>query len=100
MPDKDGRAACLAALVADALIADVTGLVLERDASLEMWDRKFLHQELGTKEARARISYRHEAPHSEPLLWIPDAVAWATARGGEWKKRSSGLTVSTHIIRV
>jgi hypothetical protein len=26
------------------------------------------------------------APHLDPLLWIPDAIAWSWAKGGEWRQ--------------
>ena len=31
--------------------------------------------------------YEHLSPRMEPLLWIPDAVAWCWAKGGVWKDR-------------
>jgi hypothetical protein len=28
----------------------------------------------------------HVEPNREPLLWLPDIIAWAYGRGGEWKR--------------
>jgi hypothetical protein len=25
------------------------------------------------------------AAHTDPMLWIPDAVAWSWVKGGEWR---------------
>jgi hypothetical protein len=32
-----------------------------------------------------QLAYRHSARHEEPLLWIPDAIAWSYTRGGAWR---------------
>ena len=34
-----------------------------------------------------RLAYEHLKPHEEPVLWIPDAVAWCHGSGGEWCRR-------------
>jgi hypothetical protein len=62
---------CLRALVEDCAQAQRGVLCLE-----------------ATRAAGARdLAYRHEAASSEPLLAIPDAIAWAWARGGDWQRR-------------
>jgi len=38
-----------------------------------------------------QVEYRHEEPDIEALFWIPDSIAWANARGGDWRKHISGL---------
>jgi hypothetical protein len=35
---------------------------------------------------------------AEPLLWIPDAVAWAFARGGLWAEQARA--VFTRVVQV
>jgi hypothetical protein len=32
------------------------------------------------------LTYRHHAAYAEPLLAIPDAIAWCVQRGGQWSK--------------
>lgn len=31
------------------------------------------------------MTYELLATHADPLLWIPDAVAWCWNRGGTWR---------------
>ncbi len=33
------------------------------------------------------LSYRHETHRAEPILWLADAVAWATGAKGDWQRR-------------
>jgi hypothetical protein len=37
------------------------------------------------------MTYRHATAHEEPLLWLPDAIAWAVGRGGDWRRRAEPL---------
>jgi hypothetical protein len=37
--------------------------------------------------ARERISYVHHHRHYEPMLAIPDAIAWCWGKGGDWRRR-------------
>lgn len=86
--DWAARAACLAALVDD--LADVGGdtqLVLEADDSLLHRDRHELYQLVQQAGATDRLAYRHQRAHEEPLLALPDVVAWCWARSGNWRRR-------------
>jgi hypothetical protein len=40
-----------------------------------------------TRKAGADMTYHHDMPHQEPLLWAPDAVAWCWAAGGAWRQK-------------
>ena len=58
-------------------------LVLDQDDSVLKPDKQVLSQELshgwdGT--------FDHLHAREEPLLWLPDAIAWCWCRGGEWKR--------------
>lgn len=46
------------------------------------------------------MTYEHATATAEPLLAIPDAIAWAWAwaRGGDWRRRVQ--PVVERIIRV
>ena len=78
------RRACLEALVHD--IADTCqSLVLEADATQDARDRQDLITLTKNAGCRDSLSYEHLTATTEPLLAIPDAVAWAWARGGEWR---------------
>lgn len=93
--DADARELCLTAIVADAAAAGVDRIVLERDDSLEAWDRRVLYRELKAVGMTQRITYSHETSASELLLCVSDAIAWSYSRGGEWTHRISGLVIET-----
>lgn len=93
MTEPEGREACLSAMVARAAAGGTRRIVLEKDASIENWDRRILYRELGKHGARDLITYQHEAAYDEPLLWIPDGIAWCYSRGGDWRRRIDGLIV-------
>lgn len=88
---RDARAACLQAMVEDAAKHGHHRLILERDETLENWDRQRLIE--STRRTGAALNYRHETAAAEPLLAIPDALAWAWAKGGDWRRRSHISTV-------
>lgn len=98
MDEPDAREACLAHVIEDAATFGVTRIVIEQDDSVVEFDRRVLYRELNARGLRDRVSYTHEKPAVEPLLWIPDAVAWSFARGGEWTNRVSPLI--TQVVRV
>lgn len=74
-------------LVLQALLETLAGIEVDRivfdhvDHHQQLLDRRVLaHTLRGTD-----ISYSFEVPHaSEPMLWIPDAVAWCAGRP-HWK---------------
>lgn len=80
------RAACLEAVVADAVATGAHMLVLEQDDSLLMWDRRLLFDLTRKAGCVDTLRYEHHRASSEVLLLIPDAVAWCWARGGIWRQ--------------
>ncbi len=86
--DLTARAACLAALIED--LAGATGdtqLVIEQDDSLVRSDRHKLYQLVRQAGITDVLEYRHQRAHEEPLLALPDAVAWCWVRSGDWRRR-------------
>ncbi len=78
------RERCLAAIVRDTL-GEAERLVVERDESTLPRDRTTLHaacQRNGFYDLRWDLL----APKLDPLLWVPDAVAWAWVKGGHWRR--------------
>ena len=77
----------------------VSRLVLESRESQDQRDRAVIYQALGPDPAPP-LEYTHATAAAEPLLWIPDAVAWAWGRGGDWRKRVEvlGLVGSVHEV--
>lgn len=82
------REKCLAAAARAAELSSVDLLVIERDGSLVAADRATLARVARGRSPRA---YEHREARSEPLLSIPDAVAWSHQRGGEWAGRCAQL---------
>ncbi|MCL2455054.1 MAG: hypothetical protein FWD18_07135 [Micrococcales bacterium] len=91
--ELERRERCLRALVADIARNGHTHLYLERDASLVRRDRQQLIEATRMVGYADRLRYQHESATSEPLLAIPDAVAWAWAKGGEWRRRCEQVVV-------
>lgn len=89
------RESCLMDLVAFAGRKGHDRLVLERDESIERADHRVLFRELDRNSLRGMVEYSFEAPRTEPLLWIPDAIAWSLAKGGDWRRRIDPLLVGS-----
>ncbi|TDD64765.1 hypothetical protein E1262_27120 [Jiangella aurantiaca] len=79
------RENCLTAMVPDLVAVGVDRLVLERDTSTERLDKRVLFE--ATRKAGTEMTYQHDMPRQEPLLWAPDAIAWCWAAGGAWRQR-------------
>jgi hypothetical protein len=61
-------------------------------------DNQVIREMVMKTQAEERFSYLHSAPANEPLLWLPDIVAWAIGRGGDWKRRCGGDRVQIRDI--
>ena len=55
--------------------------------SMDHLDRTLINRWVSQKLSFPLIS--HVSPTTEPLLWLPDIIAWAYGRGGEWKAEVS-----------
>lgn len=80
------RRACLAQLVHDQA-GLCEHLVLESDTTQDARDRQALIDLTRAAGCRDTMTYEHATATSGPLLSIPDAIAWAWARGGDWRRR-------------
>lgn len=87
------RRACLVRLVAD-VHAGCDRLVLESDETQDARDRRDLLEITRGVGCREALSYEHRRAGQEPLLALPDVVAWCWARGGEWRRRAAPLTTA------
>lgn len=95
---KIARENCLRALMSHASRLGVIKVTFERDESVLQFDKRVLFRESQRLEPHRRVNYAHENPRSEPLLWIPDAVAWSFVKGGDWRRRISPLM--ENVIRI
>jgi len=66
-------------------------IVFELDEAAVVNDRKWLSSEL---PKNVGIEYQHLPASADPMLWIPDAVAWAIQRGGQWRAMIENVIVS------
>jgi len=96
--DREARAACLRAVVADVPRLGVDRIVLEQDDSIVRADRQLLYTEL-RRIGMPDVTYDHERATAEPLLAIPDALAWCFARGGDWSRRAASMLEPVHELR-
>ncbi|PSL55093.1 hypothetical protein B0I31_10550 [Saccharothrix carnea] len=93
---RDAEAArqdCLARLTADMLDLDVNRLVLDTREDRDILDDRTMRTSLGKYPRASQLAYEHLLSTSEPLLWIPDAVAWSHGAGGDWARRAMGTVV-------
>jgi len=72
--------------------------VLESDTTQDARDRQALIEVTRAAGCRGTMTYEHRTANAEPLLSIPDAVAWAWAWGGDWRRRVE--PVVERIVRV
>lgn len=77
------REKCLRELVSNLSNSGVSRMCLERDETLERFDRQVIIESMRDAGIR-EVVYWHESSVSEPLLSLPDAIAWAWAKGGKW----------------
>ncbi|TDQ05607.1 hypothetical protein [Labedaea rhizosphaerae] len=96
-PRRQQRELCLRRLVADAISAGVRMIVLEQDDSVMELDRRLLFQRVRELDCDS-LEYRHFRATEEPLLAIPDAVAWCWQRGGPWRARVRPLVSAVQTV--
>lgn len=90
--DEAVRQTCLQRMVGDLLSAGAKRLVLEtRGRREDLADRHTIRTVLGPRPSAAGLEYEHLRAREEPLLWVPDAVAWCYGAGGDWRRRVSPL---------
>ena len=93
------RAAILTTVVGDLLAEGVTRFVLESRAAQDRRDRLVISRAIGPGVS-ATFTYAHSEAHGEPLLWVPDAVAWAWGRDRRWKKIVRDLQLVTGVRHI
>jgi hypothetical protein len=84
------------AILDDAIDAEARLLVLELDDSVAVADRRMIAQRFRLEPASPE--YRHLPAKAEPLLWISDAVAWCSQRGGEWRAACAPILYEERLL--
>lgn len=80
------RAACLTAFVRMLQLLDVARVVVESRHAMDVDDVRTI---AAARQPSPRLTYEHLEPAHEPLLWLPDAYAWAVGAGGDWSTRAA-----------
>jgi hypothetical protein len=88
---KAARDAAMARLVDDVAKMGARKLVIEHDANVLASDTRIIRDRASQAGCLDLLIYEHRRAREECLLAIPDAVAWAWARGGEWRTRARPL---------
>lgn len=88
--ERMARQRCIEELVTDIARRGHSHLCIERDDSTAAEDRRTIRHQLQQVNYRDRLSYRHGKVASEPLLVIPDAVAWAWPQRN-WRRACDGI---------
>jgi hypothetical protein len=83
--EKAARDRCLTALVRDHMTRRVQRLVIEREESRLHSDRLIIGAEAKDLE------FEHLRAHEDPLLAVPDGIAWCWGRGGHWRVKAKHL---------
>lgn len=83
------RSECITKLCSLELIQTASFLTFDSTNSWEI-DRRIL-KSAAQSSAYYFPTYRHVSSKSEPLLWLPDIVAWSWGRGSDWKSLISHL---------
>lgn len=97
--DRAARTACLAALVEDlAAPGGDTQLMIEQDDSLVRSDRHELYRLARAAGITDVLEYRHQRTYEEPLLALPDVVAWSWARSRQWRHRLDPILASVRRV--
>ncbi len=98
-PDvKTARDMAMAQLVDDAAKMGARKLVIELDTNVIGSDRKIIRERAERAGCLDVLVYEHRKAREEILLAIPDAAAWAWAKGGSWRQRAKPLVSA--VIKV
>lgn len=92
------RRACLEQLVIDAVAGGDARLCLETAEGVDQRDQQQLIELVRQLGCRDALTYEHAHASQEVLLAAPDAIGWAWAKGGEWKRRARPLVTSVVAV--
>ncbi len=82
---RSARDAAFAELTTQLSELDVGRLIIE-SCDQDRRDVQVIGDRLAALGLLGSIDIHHMNPHDEPLLWIPDAIAWAYGKGSkEWR---------------
>ena len=85
------REACIDTLIRPLAVEPTARVTFECDTSQDERDRRQLYRLVRDLGCAERVQYEHRLAVAEPLLAVPDAIGWAYARGGEFRRRAMPL---------
>lgn len=91
------RDGCFREAVPALIAMGVRRLVVE-SCDQDHQDRQIIREAVEKAQVRGGFNYLHGRPSTEPLLWLPDIVAWAYGKGGDWRRRTNGIVRSVQDI--
>ena len=86
------RRSCLQEAMVALADQPVRRFVLEAGDAEDRRDRQTATAMAAKVPWLGTVYLEHLRPFEEPLLWIPDALAWAHTAGGEWRQRIAEIT--------
>lgn len=90
--DRDARDACLEALTSALLVRDLRRMVVE-SCDQDRRDLQVVGDRLAAARALDSVEITHHRPSEEPMLWLPDIIAWAHGKGGPWRARLAQISI-------
>jgi hypothetical protein len=96
--EKQGRQNCLNELIETLIRSEEYLIILDYDENHIVSDKQVIRSALEKRGLTSLVTYRHERSRSQPLLWLPDILAWTLARSGEWSKSLSRFTTTTKRV--
>lgn len=87
---RTARDLCLRRLVIELLDAGVTRMVIE-SCDQDRRDTQVIGDALATAGRTGALEVQHLRPHDEPMLWLPDVIAWAFGNTEPWRRLVAAL---------
>jgi hypothetical protein len=82
---RSARDMCLRKLALDLVEAGVSRVVIE-SCDQDRRDVQVIGDALASSDLTGALEIQHLRPHDEPMLWIPDVIAWAFGHTEAWRK--------------
>ncbi len=93
--DLDARRDCFESLIRVISHFKILRLVIEKDVSILKFDEAMIEKLIRVNGLDSALGFEHYLRHEEPLLWVPDSIAWCANRGGQWSQRLAKLVIKS-----
>ena len=72
-------------------LAELVSVLQRRKVERRGDDSDYVRTILTARSNRERLYFEHRQAKHEPMLWIPDAIAWCYGAGGVWASEIESL---------